>query len=98
MDRLRKRRQGDIARTASVEDCGQSTWRDERKRRKKANVPFHFALALCDLGERLNAVRYEVVDPGARLGDGEENRACRSSVGLALRRGEPTGNRQRSIL
>jgi hypothetical protein len=55
LHRLRKRRHRGIVRTTSIDDRGQCTWRDERKRRKKANVPFHFAFALRDLGERLNA-------------------------------------------
>jgi hypothetical protein len=38
---LRKRRHGGIVRTTSVNDRGQCTWRDERKWRQKANVPFH---------------------------------------------------------
>jgi hypothetical protein len=59
--------------TRAVNDRGQYTWRDERKRREKANVPFHPAVTVRDLGERLNAARYEVVDPGAGLGYGEEN-------------------------
>jgi hypothetical protein len=37
-------------------------------------VPFHLSLALCDLGERLNANRCKIVDPGAGLRYGEENR------------------------
>jgi hypothetical protein len=53
--------------TDTVNDRGQYTRRDERERRQKANVPFHFALALGDLGERPNAARCEIVDPGARL-------------------------------
>jgi hypothetical protein len=36
-------------------------------------VPFHFAFALGDLVERSNAARCEIVDPGARLGYGEDN-------------------------
>jgi hypothetical protein len=30
-------------------------WREERKRRQKADVPFDFAFALGDVVERLNA-------------------------------------------
>jgi hypothetical protein len=71
--RLRKRRHGGIVRAGPVNDRGQCTWRDERKWREKANVPFHLAFTLGDLVERLNAARYDVVDPGARLGRGEEN-------------------------
>jgi hypothetical protein len=37
-------------------------------------VPFHFAFALGDLVERSNAAQCEIVNPGARLGYGEENR------------------------
>jgi hypothetical protein len=36
-------------------------------------VPFHLPFTLGDLGERLNAARCEIVDPGTRLGHGEEN-------------------------
>ena len=72
--RLRKRRHGGIVRTGPVNDRGQCTWRDERKWRQKANVPFHLAFTLRDLGERPNAARCDIVDPGARLGYGEENR------------------------
>jgi hypothetical protein len=35
-------------------------------------VPLHLAFTFRDLVERLNAARYEVVDPGARLRYGEE--------------------------
>jgi hypothetical protein len=61
-------------RTGAVDDRGQCTWRDERKWREKANVPFDLAFTLCNLGERLNAARCDIVDPGSRLGYGEENR------------------------
>jgi hypothetical protein len=71
--RLRKRGHGGIARTRAVDHRGQCAWRDERKWREEANVPFHLAFTLCDLGERSNAARNEVVDPGSRLGYGEEN-------------------------
>jgi hypothetical protein len=47
---------------------------DERKWREKADVPFHLAFTLRDLGERANAARCDIVDPGACLGYGEENR------------------------
>ena len=50
------------------------TWRDERKWREKANVPFHLAFTFRDLGERPNAARCDAVNPGARLGYSEENR------------------------
>jgi hypothetical protein len=53
-------------RTTSVDDRCQCIWRDERKWSEKANVSFHLAFALCDLGKRLNAARYEVVDPVLR--------------------------------
>ncbi len=56
-DRLRKRRHSGIVRTRAVNDRGQCTWRDERKWREKANVPFHLAFTLCDIGERTNAAR-----------------------------------------
>jgi hypothetical protein len=36
-------------------------------------VPFHLAFTLRDLGERLNAARNDIVDPGTCLGYGEEN-------------------------
>ena len=36
-------------------------------------MPFHLAFTLRDLGERPNAARCDIVDPGARLGYGEEN-------------------------
>jgi hypothetical protein len=49
--RLRKRRHGGIVRAGPVNDRGQCTWRDERKWREKANVPFHLAFTLRDLGE-----------------------------------------------
>jgi hypothetical protein len=58
----------------AVNDRGQYTWRDERKWRQKANVPFDLAFTLGDLGERANSARCEVFDPGARLGCGEKNR------------------------
>jgi hypothetical protein len=53
--RVCERCHGGITRTGPLHDCCQCTWRDERKRREKANVPFHFAFTLRDLGERLNA-------------------------------------------
>ena len=62
-----------MMRTRVADDGGQCAWRDERERRQKANVPFHPAFTLGDLGERLNAARCEAVDPGTRLGYGEEN-------------------------
>ena len=62
-------------RTTSVDDCGQCTWRDERKWREKANVPFYLAFTLRDFGERVNAARRDIVNPGASLGYGEENSA-----------------------
>jgi hypothetical protein len=68
--RLRKRRHGGIVRAGPVNDRGQGTWRDERKRREKADVSFHLAFTLRDLGERANAARCDIVDPGARLGYG----------------------------
>jgi hypothetical protein len=59
--RLRKRGHGGIARTRAVDHRGQCAWRDERKWREEANVPFHGAFTLRDLGERLSAaVRLEV--------------------------------------
>ena len=73
-------------RAGPVNDRGQCTWRDERKWREKANVPFHLAFTLRDLGERMNVARCDTVDPGARLGYGEENRVPSLSflsVGLA---------------
>ena len=36
-------------------------------------MSFDLSFALRDLGERSNAARCEVLDPGARLGNGEEN-------------------------
>jgi hypothetical protein len=39
-----------------------------------STLPFHFAFALGNLADRLNAARWDIVDPGARLGYGEENR------------------------
>ena len=72
--RLRERRHGGIVRTSPVNDRGQCMWRDERKWREKPDVPFYLAFTLRDLGERANAARCDIVDPGARLGDGEENR------------------------
>jgi N-formylglutamate amidohydrolase len=71
--RLRKRCHGGIVRAGPVNDRGQCTWRHERKWCQKANVPFHLAFTFRDLVERLNAARYEIVDPSARLGYGEEN-------------------------
>jgi hypothetical protein len=71
--RLRKRRHGSVVPTGPVNDRGQCTWLDERERRQEANVPFYLAFTLRDLGERSNAARCEIVDPGARLGYGEEN-------------------------
>ena len=50
-DCLRKRRDGGIVRSRAVNDRGQCMWRDERKRREKANVPFDLAFTLCNLGE-----------------------------------------------
>ena len=58
--RLRQRRYGGIARTRAVNDRGQCTWRDERKRREKPNVPFHLTFTLGELGERLNANRCKI--------------------------------------
>jgi hypothetical protein len=46
-------------------------------------VPFDFAFAPGDLGERLNAARCDAVDPGARLGYGAEN----SILGLSFQQG-----------
>jgi hypothetical protein len=74
MHRMRKCRHGGIMRASPVNDRGQSAWQHERERREKANVPFEVAFALRDLGERPNAARCEIVDPGARFGYGEENR------------------------
>jgi hypothetical protein len=87
--RLRKRRDGGVVATSPVNDRGQCTWWDERERRQEANVPFHLAFTLGDLRERPNAARCDAVDPGARLGYGEENRIPGSclSVGLRLCRG-----------
>jgi len=45
----------------------------KRERRQEANVPFHLAFTLRDPGERLDAARCKIVDPGAGLGHGEEN-------------------------
>jgi hypothetical protein len=72
--RLRQRRYGGIVRTRAVDDRGQCAWRVERKWCEEANVPFHLAFMLRDFGERPNATRYDIVNPGARLGYGEENR------------------------
>ena len=92
-DRLRQRRYGGIVRTRAVNDCGQCTWRDERKRREKPNVPFHLAFTLCDLAERLDAARCDIVDPGASLGYGEENRV----PGLLFERRPGLGLMQNSL-
>jgi hypothetical protein len=62
-------------RTRAVDDRSQCAWWDECKWREQANVPFHLAFALRDLSERLNAARNNIVDPGSRLGYGEENSA-----------------------
>ena len=72
--RLRQRRHRGIVRARAVDDRGQCTWRDERKRCEKANVPFDLAFTLRDLCERANAAQCDIVDPGTRLGYGEENR------------------------
>lgn len=63
-----------IVRTGAVNDRGQCAWQDECKGREEANVPFHLAFTLCDLGERLDAARCEIVGPAADLRYGEENR------------------------
>jgi hypothetical protein len=60
---LGQRRHGGVVRTPAVGDRGQCTWRDERKWRQKANVPFHLAFTLRDLGERLNTAQCDIVEP-----------------------------------
>jgi hypothetical protein len=50
-----------------------NAWGDERKWRDEADVPFHLAFTRRNLGERPNAARCDFVDPGTRLGYGEEN-------------------------
>src|SRR5208282_5913772 len=61
-----------LARGGPGHDRGDRCWRGEDERRKKTDVPLPFAFALSDLGERLNAARYEIVDPGPCLCNGEE--------------------------
>jgi len=41
----------------------------ERERRQQASVSFRLAPVLRDLGERLNAARYEIVDPSPCFAD-----------------------------
>jgi hypothetical protein len=70
--------------TGPVNDRGQCTWRDERKWCEKANVPFHLAFTLRDLGERPNAARCDIVDPGARPRSGSgRTRPAQSGSGQA---------------
>jgi hypothetical protein len=69
--RLRKRGHGGIVRTRAVDDRGQRARRDERKWREEANVPFHLAFTLRDLGERLNAARKDIAGPRALMSDFE---------------------------
>jgi hypothetical protein len=45
-------------------------------------VSFNFSFLLSELGERLNSTGGEVIDPGAGLGNGENN----SVPGLLLER------------
>ena len=54
-------RHGGIVRTTAIDERGQCTWRDERKWREKANVPFHLAFTLRDLGERAKRRSTEAV-------------------------------------
>jgi hypothetical protein len=60
---LGKRCYREIARCGPRDDCGEHPRWGKRERRQQANVSFNLAPVLRDLGERLNAARYEIVDP-----------------------------------
>jgi hypothetical protein len=89
----RQGRGPDCASAVTVASCGPMCLADECKWRQKANVPFDFAFTHSDLDKRANATRCEVVDPGARLGYGEENGVpdLVLSVGLASGSGRRGG-------
>jgi hypothetical protein len=71
---LGKRRYREIARCGPRDDCGEHPGWGKRERRQQANVSFHLALVLRDLGERLNATRYEIVDPSPCFDDRQQER------------------------
>src|SRR5713101_422261 len=70
---LGKRRYREIARCGPRDDCGEHPGWGKRERRQQANVSFHLALVLRDLGERLNAARYEIVDPSPCFDDRQQD-------------------------
>src|SRR5258708_3105567 len=70
---LGKRRYREIARCGPRDDCGEHSGWGKRERRQQANVSFHLALVLRDLGERLNATRYEIVDPSPCFADRQQD-------------------------
>src|SRR5260221_8247523 len=70
---LGKRRYREIARCGPRDDCGEHSGWGKRERRQQANVSFHLALVLRDLGERLNATRYEIVDPSPCFDDRQQD-------------------------
>src|SRR5258708_25044054 len=67
------RRYRDIVRCGRCEYCGEDPGWGKRERCQQANVSFHLALVLRDLGERLNATRYEIVDPSPCFDDRQQD-------------------------
>src|SRR5258705_1064860 len=70
---LGKRRYRAIARCGPRDDCREHPGWGKRERRQQANMSFHLALVLRDLGERLNATRYEIVDPSPCFDDRQQD-------------------------
>src|SRR5712672_3380803 len=70
---LGKRRYREIARCGPRDDYGEHPGWGKRERRQQADVSFHLALVLRDLGERLNAARYEIVDPSPCFDDRQQD-------------------------
>jgi hypothetical protein len=82
--RTRERRHGQIGRSAAVGDHLDDARRYERERREKADVALDLFFALRDLLERPNPALGEIVHPGARLGDGGQQRLDRRRIEIRL--------------
>src|SRR6266481_3075967 len=86
---LGKRRYREIARCGPRDDCGEHPGWGKRERRQQADVSFHLALVLRDLGERLNAARYEIVDPSPCFDDRRRDCGILVTITRVRRCGRP---------